>query len=152
MFSSAMYRIETATSVSISGGNHRASGAKPRADAISVIEWATVNAVTTPTSGPKRRNGTTRANRKRRWSMPSKMWRKPSLAKDRKACSQLGSRCTVPTSAWTSNARSGPSGGRKRMTTFTRSPRRVRPGRMAKSERSDPIAYSYATSRRPCFQ
>ena len=41
-----MYTIDSAISTSISGGNQSASGAKPSADAISVIECATVNDVT----------------------------------------------------------------------------------------------------------
>ena len=73
--------MDTAISVSMSGGNHSASGASSKAEAISVIECATVNAVTTTTSGRKRRNGMTRQSRNSRWSMPSRMWRKPSLTK-----------------------------------------------------------------------
>jgi hypothetical protein len=38
MFSSAMYTIDVAISVSMSGGNHKASGATSYADATSVIE------------------------------------------------------------------------------------------------------------------
>ncbi len=60
MFSSAMYTIETAISVSMSGGNQSAFGANPNADAISVIECATVNDVMTATSGRTRLMGTTR--------------------------------------------------------------------------------------------
>ena len=55
--------MDAAISVSISGGNHSASGAKLKADAISVIECATVNAVTTKTRGRNRRNGITRHSR-----------------------------------------------------------------------------------------
>ena len=64
--------------VSTSGGNHSASGARSKAEAISVIECATVNAVTTSTSGRKRRNGITRQSRNSRWSVPSRMWTNPS--------------------------------------------------------------------------
>ena len=46
-----------AISVSISGGNHRLSGAMPNAEAISVTECATVNDVITITSGRSLRNG-----------------------------------------------------------------------------------------------
>ena len=43
MFSSAIYTMDVAISVSMSGGNHSASGARLYADAIRVIECATVN-------------------------------------------------------------------------------------------------------------
>ena len=66
MFSSAMYTIDTAISVSMSGGNQSASGAKPNADAISVTECATVNDVTMMTSCRNWRNGMTRQNRNSR--------------------------------------------------------------------------------------
>ncbi len=46
MFSIAMNTMVAAIRVSISGGNHSASGARPNAEANSVIECATVNAVT----------------------------------------------------------------------------------------------------------
>ena len=62
----------------MSGGNHSASGARSNAEAMSVIECATVKAVTTSTSGRKRRNGITRQSRNSRWSVPSRMWKKPS--------------------------------------------------------------------------
>ena len=68
-----MYTIDIAISVSISGGNHSASGARLYADAISVIECATVNEVTMGISARKRRNGITRQNRNSRWSVPSRM-------------------------------------------------------------------------------
>ena len=58
-----MYTIDAAISTSMSGGNQSASGAKPAADAMSVIECATVNAVTIATSGRIRRNGITRHSR-----------------------------------------------------------------------------------------
>ena len=51
------------------------------AEAMSVIECATVKAVTTATSGRSRRNGITRQNRNSRWSMPSRMWKNPSFTK-----------------------------------------------------------------------
>ena len=57
MFSNAMYTIDSAISVSTSGGNHSAAGASPSAEAISVIECATVNAVMIAMSGRSRRNG-----------------------------------------------------------------------------------------------
>jgi hypothetical protein len=57
----------------------------PAADAISVIECATVNEVTIATSGPMRRNGTTRQSRKSRWSKPPRMCAKPSATKERAA-------------------------------------------------------------------
>ena len=60
-----------AISVSISGRNQSASGTKPKAAAISEIEWASVKAVTRITSGRRRRKGRTRQSRNRRWSMPS---------------------------------------------------------------------------------
>ena len=77
MFSSAMKTIEAAISISMSGGNHSALGASPITDATRVIECATVKAVTTETSGQKRRSGMTRQSRKRRWSTPSRMCAKP---------------------------------------------------------------------------
>jgi hypothetical protein len=46
MFSNAIYAMVTAISVSISNGNHSASGTKPNAEAISETECATVNDVT----------------------------------------------------------------------------------------------------------
>ena len=64
-------------SISTSGGNHSPSGAQPRAAAASVIECATVNAVAMTTSGRSRRNGITRQAMKSRWSVPSRMCRKP---------------------------------------------------------------------------
>src|SRR5207237_1217622 len=66
MFSSAMYTMDAAMSVSMSGGNQSASGARSYADARSVIEWAMVNDVTTNTSGRSRRNGITRHSRNSR--------------------------------------------------------------------------------------
>ena len=66
MFSNAIYTMVTAISVSISGGNHSASGTKPNAEAISEIECATVNDVTMITSGRSRRNGITRQSRNSR--------------------------------------------------------------------------------------
>ena len=60
MFSSAMYTMDVAMSTSTSGGNQSAVGVKPIAEATSVIEWAIVNAVTTPTSGRSARIGSTR--------------------------------------------------------------------------------------------
>ena len=83
------------------GGNQRLDqrrepqrvGAMSNADAMSVIEWATVKAVTTATSGRRRRNGITRQNRNSRWSMPSRMWKKPSLVKRSAAWCQRGSSC-----------------------------------------------------------
>ena len=53
-------------SVSIRGGNHRPSGPTFDAAAMSVSEWAAVNAVTTMTSGLMRRSGMIRQNRKSR--------------------------------------------------------------------------------------
>ena len=53
MFSNAMYTIDSAISTSISGGNQSASGARPLADAISVIECATVNDVTIAIERPR---------------------------------------------------------------------------------------------------
>ncbi len=76
-----MYTIETAISVSMSGGNHSASGAMSYADAMSVTECATVNAVTMGMSARNRRNGITRQNRNSRWSVPSRMWKNPSRTK-----------------------------------------------------------------------
>ena len=64
MFSNAMYRIDSAISVSMSGANQSAVGARPRVDAMSVIECATVNDVMTAISGRSRRNGITRHRRK----------------------------------------------------------------------------------------
>ena len=61
-FSIASHRIDAAISSSTSGGNHSASGAKPLADAISVIECATVNDVTIAMSARIRRKGITRHN------------------------------------------------------------------------------------------
>ena len=66
MFSSAMMTMVTAISVSISGGNHSASGTKPNAAATSEIECPTVNDVTMITSGRNRRNGITRQNKNSR--------------------------------------------------------------------------------------
>ena len=63
------------------------------AEAMSVIEWATVKAVTTAASGRRRRNGMTRQNRNSRWSMPSRMWKKPSLVNRSAAWCQRGSSC-----------------------------------------------------------
>ena len=76
------------------------------AEAMRVIEWATVKAVTTATSGRSRRNGITRQNRNSRWSMPSRMWKKPSLVKRSAAWCQRGSSSTMPGSPCTSKARS----------------------------------------------
>ena len=64
MFSTAMYTIDAATRVSMSGGNQSASGATPMADDTSVIECATVNDVTMRTSGLMRLNGITRQRTK----------------------------------------------------------------------------------------
>ena len=64
MFSNAMYRIETAINVSISGGNHSASGPRLKAEAISVIECATVNEVTMATKARNRRKGMIKQKRK----------------------------------------------------------------------------------------
>ena len=69
--------IDMAISVSTSGGNHNASGAKSNAEAISVTECAIVNEVTMAISGRIRRNGITRQARNSRWSIPSRMWSKP---------------------------------------------------------------------------
>ena len=66
MFSKAMYTIERAINTSMRGGNQSALGAKSNADAINVIEWATVNDVTMTTSGRTRRNGMTRQRRNSR--------------------------------------------------------------------------------------
>jgi len=74
----------TAISVSISGGNHSPSGAKPaRPRAISVIEWANGETrVTITTSGRNLRNerspGTPGTGR---WSVPSRMCQKPEMTK-----------------------------------------------------------------------
>ena len=92
MFSSAMKTIVAAISVSISGGNHSASGTKPNAEAISVIECATVNDVTMMMSGRSRRNGMTRQARNSRWSVPSRMCQNPSTMKRSTAWCQRGSR------------------------------------------------------------
>ena len=73
IFSNAMKTIESAISVSISGGNQRTLGASPRAEAINVIECAIVKEVTIGTNAQKLLNGTTRQNRKSRWSIPSRM-------------------------------------------------------------------------------
>ena len=86
----------TAISVSISGGNQSASGAKPKAEAISVIECATVKEVTITTSGRSRRNGMTRQARNSRWSVPSRMCQKPDTTKLSAAWCQRGSSCTRP--------------------------------------------------------
>src|SRR5216117_3919747 len=74
-FSIAMYRMEIAISVSMRGGNHSASGPRLYAEAISVIECATVNEVTSSTSCPNLRNGITKQSRNSRWSVPSRMWK-----------------------------------------------------------------------------
>ena len=50
-----MNTIVAAIRVSINGGNHKASGTNPKAEAMSEIEWATVNEVTTMMSGRSRR-------------------------------------------------------------------------------------------------
>jgi hypothetical protein len=63
-------RIETAISNSTAGGNHKPAGVMARAAAASVSECATVNAVTTFTSGSARRIGSTRHGRNSRWSVP----------------------------------------------------------------------------------
>ena len=91
-----MKTMDAAMSVSIRGGNQSALGAMPSTEAPSVIEWAAVKAVTTETRGQKRRIGITRQSRKRRWSMPFRMWAKPSTTKRRKAWCHLGSRRTRP--------------------------------------------------------
>ena len=51
----------------------------PNADASSVIECATVNAVAISTSGRSRRNGITRQARNSRWSVPSRMCHEAGL-------------------------------------------------------------------------
>ncbi len=56
MFSIAMQTIESAMSVSMSGGNQRARGARSKADAMSVIECATAKAVTIGHEGPEPAN------------------------------------------------------------------------------------------------
>ena len=78
MFSSAMYTMESAISASMSGGNQSASGASPIADAMSVIECATVNDVMMATSGLIFLNGMTRQKMNSRWSMPFRMCANPS--------------------------------------------------------------------------
>src|ERR1700716_1606625 len=75
----------TAISVSISGGNHSASGTNPRAEAISEIECPTVNDVTMTMSGRSRRNGTTRQSRNSRWPGPARMCQKPDSTRARPA-------------------------------------------------------------------
>ena len=50
----------------MSGGNHSPSGATLYTEAMSVIECATVNEITTASSERTRRNGMTRQNRNRR--------------------------------------------------------------------------------------
>ncbi len=50
--------------VSIRGGNQSPVGASPSVEAIRVTEWATVNAVTTSSSGRIRRNGNHQAEDK----------------------------------------------------------------------------------------
>ena len=92
MFSSAISTMVAAISISISGGNHSASGAKPNAEANSVIEWAIVNEVTMMISGRSRRTGMTRQARNRRWSVPSRMCQKPSTTNRSTAWYQRGSR------------------------------------------------------------
>jgi hypothetical protein len=66
MFSSAMYRMEAAMRVSTSGENHRAPGARPTAEAMRVIECATVKPVTTGISPLTLRKGITRQRMKSR--------------------------------------------------------------------------------------
>ena len=51
MFSNAMNTIESAISTSMRGGNQSPVGAKPRAEANSVIECAAVNDVITAING-----------------------------------------------------------------------------------------------------
>jgi hypothetical protein len=58
--------MDMAISVSISGGNQSAPGARSNADAISVIECATVKDVTMMTSSLNRLNGRTRHSRNSR--------------------------------------------------------------------------------------
>src|ERR1700720_3469301 len=55
------------------GGNQRAVGASPKAEAISVMECATVNDVTSTISGRSARKGITRQRMKSRWSVPSRI-------------------------------------------------------------------------------
>ena len=56
--------MDMAIRVSISGGNHSASGPRPYAEAISVNECATVNDVTIRSNWRNFRNGITRHSRK----------------------------------------------------------------------------------------
>ena len=65
--------MERAISASMSGGNQRALGVIPIAEAMSVMECATVNAVMIATSGRIRRKGITRQKTKSKWSIPPRM-------------------------------------------------------------------------------
>ena len=88
--------IESAISVSMSGGNHNALGARPKADAISVMECAMVKDVMIRMSGRHRRNGITRQRMNSRWSVPSRICRNPSSTNRNAAWYQRGSSLISP--------------------------------------------------------
>ena len=151
MFSMAMYTMESATSVSTSGGNHSASGARPKADAIRVIEWATVKAVTTGTRLRKRRSGSTRQRMKSRWSSPERMWMKPSSGETQKG---LMPARVQPHQPWVAVEGERPHaavrGQKAQHAVRVRSPRCAHAGRIENRESAERMGYSISTSSSHC--
>ena len=84
-----------------------------------VIECATVNEVTIGISARARRKGITRHSRNNRWSMPSRIWKKPRPTKRSAAWCHLGSSLISPASPGSSYARTTPPGGMKRKAVMT---------------------------------
>ena len=82
--------------VSTKGGNQRPDGTVPSADAMSVIEWATVNAVITIINERILRQGNIRHKINNKWSIPMKMCSTPELTNRESAFSQDGSSSTSP--------------------------------------------------------
>ena len=118
-----------------------------------MIECATVNEVTTATSARKRRNGMTRQSRNSRWSVPSRMCRKPELDEPQRGLvpARIEPRRGRDRRGTRTRARRRP-GGRKR-STVTACECPAAPGRMDREcERSDWIGYSKSTSSSAWFQ
>ena len=82
--------------VSTKGGNQRPEGTMPKAEAISVIEWANVNAVITIMSERIRLHGRIRHKMNNKWSIPIKMCSTPELIKRENAFIHDGSSSTIP--------------------------------------------------------
>ena len=136
----------------MSGGNQSASGARLYADAMSVIECATVNAVIDRNQRAQAAERNHEAKQKQQMIRAVEDVANPSATKRPAAWYHRGSSRTSPGSPEYSNGRTAPSGVTKRSTVSVWTPSRASFGRMENATAVGGDRYSNKASTRPEVQ